>query len=106
MGSLGCGWHVKDSYRLPPRTNNHLAPLHCEHLLPSTKPVPAQDEHFSQSLSPVALWFIPLHCLLLLTMRRQGVFARAMLYPTAPQSVQRVTGGNWLGFWLGSMEQS
>jgi len=102
VGSLGCGWHVKDSYRLPPRTNNHLAPLHCEHLLPSTKPVPAQDEHFSQSLSPVALWFIPLHCLLLLTMRRQGVFARAMLYPTAPQSVQRVTGGNSLVF----MEQS
>jgi hypothetical protein len=40
--------------------------------------------------------------LMLLAMRRQGVFVRAMLYPTAPQSLQRVTGGNSLVL----MEQS
>ena len=45
----------------------------------------------TQSLTPMALWFVPLH-LFQLTMRPHLPLARAMLYPAAPHFVQEVTG--------------
>jgi hypothetical protein len=76
---------------LLPRTNNQPGPPHWLHCGSALYPTPSQDGHSAQSLSSIALWFVPLHVFLLNT-RPHFRLARPMLYPGVPQSVQDVTG--------------